>query len=465
MNLFTSFEQYNKNGLDGDIARINMPNRSFSKIYSDPVGVQAAFYHERYNGAGRWFCFESEYLLFHQGYFLVNYFNRDKIESLFLTATLFQWVCHWLMVIVLAFYVNMSKKIRIWNIIFASALILPFFQFGIDLVNVGIINHAISYTFFYAFPMTLWLIFFYPFFRMLFYENTKFSKSIFQITTIFLLGLLIVFSSPLIAPLGIIFGCILILLFFLKGNNSFLASDLNNILIRIKNIPVTVRILLPVFMVVCIYDFYLGKFNTENITDLSLKYRFHLMLNGIPNYLINFGLPYCFGLLIMVYFFSRKYFPEILKTSEVRFLKFISFGVILFLFLLPLGGYRSYRPNIWSNDLTMPLTIFLIIIIVAGSIFLLKQLGELPLKIFAFLFFTTLLIYWCQNFPAKNNRSEQQQMLEILARQKAGAIVCLPFSSSVLSWGKVDDPANSTTVSDFLYSLGITENHVLFYQK
>lgn len=465
VNLIISFEQYYTNGLDGDVVRVNQPDESFLKTFEDPLGIRATIYHESYGGAGRWFCYFAEYHLFHEGFYFINYFADDKIESLFLAPAIFQWLCQWILILVLAFYVNIQRKVSWWNILFSAALIIPFFQFGYCLINVGIINHSITYTIFYAFPVTMLLIFFYPFFRKLYYENTNFSKSIFQITAIILLALLIVFSSPLIAPLGIIFGGILLLLFFLRSGNSVDATDSNNIYSRIKKIPVTVRILIPVFMLLCLYDFYVGRFNSENETGPPLAQRYLSMLNGIPDYLINFGLPYCFGLLILVYFFVRKYFHGTLKTKKFNFLKLLSLGVILFLFLLPFGGYRSYRPHIWSSDLTMPLTLFLIITIVSGALYLLHQLSKLSRSVFAFLFFTTLFIYWLQNFPVKNSRMEQQQMLEILSQQKNDDPVCLHYSSPLLAWNKIESPASSYLVSDFLYSLGITQKKILFYQK
>jgi len=113
----------------------------------------------------------------------------------------------------------------------------------------------------------------------------------------------------------------------------------------------------------------------------------------------------------------------------------------------------------------MPFTIYLIIIILTGILFLLNNLKSTYKVIYATLVAFILVVYWSRNFPLKDSRNEQQLMLSILRESHDDSVVCLPYSSNFFSWDKIDNPGKSYYVSQLLHDWGITERKVVFYQK
>ena len=121
IDLVISFEQYYQNAIDGDLVAVVLPMESYKNALCDPLGLMATVNHEKFGGAGRWFCHATEYFLFRKVFSFIGLFIKDKIEVLYLTATIFQFLCHWLMIIAIALYINIRRKINFRNMIFAGA--------------------------------------------------------------------------------------------------------------------------------------------------------------------------------------------------------------------------------------------------------------------------------------------------------------------------------------------------------
>jgi hypothetical protein len=171
-------------------------------------------------------------------------------------------------------------------------------------------------------------------------------------------------------------------------------------------------------------------------------------------------------LLIAINFiFIIRYCNEVFKKNSFKYLLVFGAASAIFILLLPLGGYRAYRPSILRYDITIPLTVYLIVVIEAGIILLLLKLKSKSRNIFILIVAAILILFWSKNFPIQNSRKEQQEMLTILSMAKTDSVVCLPYSSYLFSWEKIDIPEKSYYVRQMLYDWGITSRQVVFYQK
>lgn len=462
--MITSFIQYYQNSIDGDIVPIVLPMSSYSEIFHDPFGLKAVFHGDQYSGAGRWMIHVTLYTLFHQCYFFVTHFTSDNINALFLTSALFQWLCDWLMVSVIAMYALLAQKITLKKFLFACVLVVPFFQFNHWYPNMGIIDHSVTYTAFYAFPISLLMFFFYPFFRaILFNRSLQFSPVAFGSLSV--LGFLLAFSGPLIPALGIMIGGVLLCIFYLNVVKRNKDLSIKSIIANIRKIPFAVRSLIIPFIILCAYDFYVGRFNIENNVSVSIAQRYQLMFKGASDYFFQYGLPYCYGLILLNFIFFRVYQASYLGTRGFRILSAFAITILAYLLLLPLGGYRPYRPNILRYDVTMPLTIFFIVTIVSGISILLNSLRGKQKLLYSFITITTLAVLWYQNFPISNDRKEQEIMLRMLASSHSDSTVVLPYSSNFFHWGKIDNPEGSYNIKFMLQDWKITDRAVTFYQK
>lgn len=460
--LIMSFMQYYQTSIDGDLVWHVLPYGELDKVLKDPLGLDAVINHNTYRGAGRWFCHWMTYNYFRSGYLFIDYFIHNKVTSLFLTSTLIQWFSQWLMIIAISLYINVTNKVTVRRFIWSAIICFFFFRYK-SAYNIAIIDHAVTYTIFYAFPLSLLMLFLYPFFRLIFYHEAKQHFSIFKILLIFLLGLTLVFSGPLIPVLGFMFGSVILIILFLKNYLHNFSSQ--NIINTIEKINPVARLFLPLFIFLWLYDYYVGTFNNENTTLTTLAERYQLLWHNIPSYLFTGGLPYLLGLVVFNYILLRRYANDKLRTKEYFYFLIIAIAVIAYLFLIPFGGYRSYRPYIWRYDVTMPFTIFLIIVIIRSFYLLTSLLSRKPKFIFIGIVSVTLFIYWIQNFPIENTRSEQQQMVEILQNNKSDTVICLPYSSPFFDWNKIEDTARAYPVSHMLYEWGITQKPLKFYQR
>ncbi|MBA2422724.1 MAG: hypothetical protein H0V61_05820 [Chitinophagales bacterium] len=460
--MIISFKQYLVTYIDGDVISIVLPLPTYTLALTDPFGLHAILKGETYGGAGRWFCHWTLYTLFHDGYFLIKKFSSDDIQSLFLTSALFQWFCHWLMVVMIALYANMHRSFSLKFFLISCVLAFPFFQLNHWYANAAIIDLSVTYTAFYGFPLALLMLFFYPFFRSFFLSKAMPAVAV---TISLIIGLFLIFSGPLIPVLGIFLSGVLLALFYLKSLPTNPEFHLYDFFRRIKKMPLPVLGMLPAFLIMWAYAFYIGRFNSENITSILVFDRYKLMLSRAPSYFFHYGLPFWYALVIMQFIYLRRFHRVILKTEEFRVIIVIGIMILMYLLLLPLGGYRHYRPDILRYDVTMPFTIFLIVVIISGTLFLLqsdKIKFRIPLLITTLIM---LLISWLQNFPIRNTREEQELNLQVLANAKTDTVILLPYSSNFFSWQKIEDPSKSIFIRQMIYEWGITDLPIVFYQK
>ncbi len=459
-----TFSEYYQTSIDGDVLPVVFPMESHSQILHDPFGLDALLKGDRYSGAGRWFCHAVVYSLFHEGYSFITTLVADRIKALFLTASIFQWINHWMMTCIIALYANISHKSSWKRFLFGCVLTIPFFQYNHGYYNAAIIDHSVTYTAFYAFPLSLLLLFFYPFFRSLFFPNPLFLSNISLFGIIFL-GICVAFSGPLIPVIGIMVSGILLLLYYQKAINNESFFEIASLSSRIKNIPSLVKGMLIPFIIICAYDFYIGRFNIENVTTVTIAERYQLMLKGLIPYFFHYGLPYFYAFLIINFYFFKKFFPVQFNTRSFGILKLLALTVLIYIILVPLGGYRVYRPAILRYDVTMPLTLLLVITIVSGTSLLMDKLQGQALAAYSGISLVLLAVLWYQNLPINNSRKEQESMLRILSRANTDSVIVLPYSANFFSWEKISTPEKSYYVRQMLYDWGITKKPVVFYQK
>ena len=108
------------------------------------------------------------------------------------------------------------------------------------------------------------------------------------------------------------------------------------------------------------YSFWLGQFNIENRwSSLSLADRYARMGEGLGILMEAWQGPWFFVLPIVG--FNLLLMPRTERTaSVVRLYVAMGIFIVIWLLLLPLGGFRSYRPYVVRSDTLAPITLLLI---------------------------------------------------------------------------------------------------------
>jgi hypothetical protein len=265
-----------------------------------------------------------------------------------------------------------------------------------------------------------------------------------------LVALPLCLSGPLIAPTVLLVGAGISLLRL----NAWYGPKR----IRLRALDVGLVILL----LSGLYSFYLGTFNVEN-DKLWLPYgeRYLRLMEGTAR--VFYRKPGFILLAIMLginyYLLRRMTYRDTNLLGAIRFLTLFS---LIYLLLLPLGGYREYRPYFIRWDTFLPVTVSAMILLGSSTVVLLNRLPTAPRRnllvglVAVSVFFTLQDLY-----NPRANACERTALKEL--SQKKSKIVVLTQDCSVLSWETIRDKNESYSKGVMLQRWGITDGRKLYF--
>jgi hypothetical protein len=232
----------------------------------------------------------------------------------------------------------------------------------------------------------------------------------------------------------------------------------------IKNIPGDYYFYLIPISAFSMYSLYLGSFNSvyKNI-EMPLSVLYSKLPYGLYHHLIpKHGL---FILLIMSAI--NALIRNKLKTTEgdkiLRTYKWIGLFALLYIILLPLGGYRSYRPYILRYDTILPLTLSLIFIYVKMTVYIFKDLSFRWKRWYIPITVLIMLIFVIKDEPGfKRNDCERRTIARIAESKET--VVKISGDCNILSWTQIRNPADSELKIRLLEKWGIVKEKKLYYQ-
>ncbi len=330
----------------------------------------------------------------------------------------------------------------------------------------SIIDPAITYTFFYALPSALLLLYFLPFIKELYHKR---HSSINLFIKIFWIpfAAVVCLSGPLNPGIVLIFSMMVLMYNFIKNYSK---SSKNNITKKIVDSLKTIRksywfYLLPV-IVLSFYSLYIGRFNSINIINHVPISQLYLKLPRGIYYQFTHRLcfPILFAIITLNLILIKKYYYSPEGAKLIMVFKWLGIFSILYLLLLPLGGYRVYRPNILRYDTIIPITLSLIFIFGATTLYIIKQM-KINHKILYIPLIVCILVFFTYSDKPEFNKNQCQRIaLKEIAESKE-QIVELKNNCVVLSWEKVNNPEDTEFYSHLLIMWRITNEKKLFYNK
>ena len=138
---------------------------------------------------------------------------------------------------------------------------------------------------------------------------------------------------------------------------------------------------------------------------------------------------------------------------------------VVYTLLLPLGGYRSYRPYTVRRDTMEPVMLAIFLFYGISSVYILKHIN-IPnqKKIYSGSLAILLLYFAVTNTNNKFDNSCERNALQQLAASNE-KIVQLSNDCDVLHWGRITDYKDSKTVTGYLLKLNVLHQEKYFYQK
>lgn len=364
-------------GIDGDLAKIVVPAPEYRQVLEDPLGLQALLGGERYAAPNRFLAH----------WMTRAYFNHvpgwlqhwvEPVDSVYLAIGLVKTLIQALLAGMLALLIARSGRRGGRDALLALALILPLFVTTQPLHRViGIIDLSVNYTFFYAAPLALLLLFFYPFFGA-WLEGRQPRLGLLHRLLLPPAALALSLSGPLVPAVAIL-ACPALLL-YLWWEQLRQPAAAGRALPALAAIDRYTLALLLGFTSAALYSLYLGQFNEENAwASKSLAERYALLPLGLGRSLVR----YWGGGLLAAFCLYNAWLLYRAATPQARGLLRLGLALALicgvYLAMLPLGGYRMYRPYIVRYDTLMPVTLCLIFFFGASSRALLTTSTPAPL--------------------------------------------------------------------------------------
>ncbi len=449
---FTFVQQYHM-PLDGDLLGGIVPAPDVKPVLQHPLGLHAVFNDTMYPNPNRHFSHMMLYMYFNHVPGMLQSFT-DPVDSVYLASAIVRTLMHAALILLLGWLISRSCSYKRLSFMIAVALVTPLFQTNGFRAAICIVDPSITYTFFYALPVILLGFYLSPlFFELNVGRPIRGFKRLRYVWPLFTLPVCL--SGPL-NP-----GVILVLLLVLVARYLFTWSSF-----KARKISAdTWNWLLFPAALVSLYSLWLGNFNSINPQDAPGTWELYkrmphglwMMISEKP------ALPMMIGLIILNFITIKLAF----RHQSYRFSNAIGWAALfigIYLAVLPLGGYRVYRPDVVRYDTTIPITLTLMFLAGYSSLFLLRKLSR-----WVHLAYVPLLVVFLWKFEKVDNlgvgaNSCERAALEYISKSN-DAVVPLRHDCQVMSWGKIKAPDDYALGGEMLQRWGITDEYKRYYHE
>lgn len=468
LDLSYSFIAYYNTPLQGDLVAICMPTPGYAPILESPLGIKRLMGME-YASPNRFLVYWGPYTYFNYfPLFLQNFCS--PINSLYLSTAIIKIITQIAILILMSRFLLPKKKLFSLDSLFIMVLLTVFFQYerqGHYYSIMGIINSSVIYSISYSTAFLFVLLYTLPFYKA--FIKGSYNFSIFQHISLFLLAFLVIFNGPVNGP-SILIIVLLIFLFnwFYHFKNHPNIPLPKRFVSSIFKIHKNLWIQLGWIFILALYGFYLGSFNTENPENMSSLLKHYQLLGEscIQFFLYGQSLsPFLIiSLGILINLLVLKWQKVSLDPKMKTFYIFLFSFSILYLLLLPLGGYRHYRPQIIRMDVILPVTLNIIFIYISTAYYLIKKIKHPLFKTISWGLPLSAIIYFSVvDQPNLKHSQCERQALELLSKTQERNII-VP-NCSVLSWHPIKDKKQSGYQAAMLYRWNVTEKPVWFHSE
>jgi hypothetical protein len=446
--------------LDGDMAGGIVPNEQVKKVLTDPFGLEMLINGQAHVNPNRFF----PHFIFKYYFRIVPQFLQffvNPVESIYLAAAIIKLFTHVGIIYLLSAIATRSKSVFSVELIFVAVLLTSFFQaYGYN-TDIGIIDISITYVFFYALPLLLLLLFVYfVYFSII---NGKIG-SIYSWIFLLLLTFILPFTGGIVPPtIILLFGTFVFiyLLDYVRNRN----RSKEEFTFNLQQIPKSLIIICCLLVALSFYSLYIGsydnQFSKESIPILKRYPRLWIGFN--KTFLSKSGFTSLYHLILL----NSVLIFVFLKLQRQKYFR-ILLGVLIFsiayLALLPLGGYRPYRPDIIRYDSIMPITLVLFFLCAFTTIKSahVLQTNKIYFSIYLIIIGVIIYSYTNKDDEIKLNHACEKSALITISKSKS-KIVELENDCYILSWWEIRNYNDSKENGKLLKIFGVTQDAKMYY--
>lgn len=338
-----SLHQYYTTPIDGDLPGAIVPADDVLPILDSPLGFKTLFDGEQYPNPNKYFAHSICHLWFNNVPLFLQHFV-SPIDSLYLACAIGKLLMHILLIIIIIIVITGSYRIWSFKSITLALLITTLFQSHGYQAYIGIIDIATTYSFFYALPTIVLLISLLP----LLLEVLHNKKIPHRVTILWLVWIpLCTLSGPLNPGVALIICFIWFVIAIIKK----------------QKLTFNQKVLLTALSIFSLYSLFLGSYNSINGDHVKPIIQRYIDLPKGLFYILTGKLAWSILItsLITNTILVKHTNATLFKQLKQRWIIILTFST-LYLLLLPLGGYRDYRPYIIRYDTFIPITITMIYI-------------------------------------------------------------------------------------------------------
>lgn len=445
-----SFLQFYHTPLDGDMAESVLPMVHMEPLFEHPLGLRVFADPTPYHNPNRYFS----HRIFHDYFNLLPSLLRNitsPINSVYLSTAILKFLVHILLIFLISYLIVGKGKLWSFNNVLSIAIITPLFQTNGYRGYLGVVDTAPSYVFFYGLPTLFILIYFTPWILM-WKEGIKLSFGWTQFIALTLFAFIVSLSGPLNAGIvGVVFSLYLVHTIY-KFSNKLEEHRgwQKSIFAYFKYYKFELILLLPITLL-SVYSLYVGSFNSYTVgSQIPLKTMYGKLPFGFF-YIFTQKLAWpllAFAILSNIFIIFRQFRIGEGKKITKTFLWILAF-CCLYISLLPLGGYRAYRPFIIRYDTIMPITMMMIFIFGWSSVYISNQLKG-TFRIVYIVGLAAILFAFTIADKAQFKKNDcERAALEYLSKVDE-KYVTLSSDCTVVTWDLIKDDKQSINLSDLL---------------
>jgi hypothetical protein len=448
-----SFIQYYNTPLFGDIPVSVLTNEHVQQLYDDPFGFQVIQTGEKQFNPNRYFSH-----LFLKAYFrnvpifLQNFVS--PVSSVYLASAMIKITIQLIFIFVLAVFIS-GDKLFGRKFLISAVILAPLFQVFGYWSRMGIVDKSVAYSFFYALPLVLLMLYFLPVFNRI---QNKLKLNPVHYFLLVPLIIVLPFTGPLNPPVIILVSSFIFL-------DYLLCSKEKSLLNVVKTIPFSIYILLVPISLLSLYSLYLGMYDSSHASvAIPLVNRFYRLPEGLVSQLFHSpGFPLMLLIIGMNIFIIRKNnYPGREKLMKAAI--WIGIFTLLYILLLPFGGYTPYRPRIIRYDTFMPVNIALYYLFGVSTFSVFNQIKGKNRMIYRSGIIIYLLILMLVDTGGTAENDCESNAFEKMAGSKE-SVVAIPKDCFVLDWQNVFDYQLNRDKAELIYYWGITDEIKLFYNE
>lgn len=456
-----SFYQHYHFPMDGDMEESVLPRDYLLPLYQDPFGVKMIASGEPHAAPNRFF---SHYLLY-KTYRTVPFGLQRVVEplsSIYLTNALCKILMQMALLLLLCTLVCGGFRVKEPRFYLAMLLFSPLFQTCGATHSFGLIDVSVSYAFFYALSLIFLVCCFLPFIYEEFFGRKFLSNSILRVVFYLFFCILTCFSGAVNTAIALVAIFTLLLRHFTRYLSDK-TLEKKSLWAFIKSIPKHYWLYLLPLGLLSLYSFWLGTYNTIWKGEvLTLAERYRMLPKGFLAMFKNTAFDILFALSVLNLAIIRIKFRQ-KGSAAIKIFLWMNVFALLYMALLPFGGYRPYRPYIIRYDVIIAVSFLYIFYLVYSTMFLMENLPQQRARILYLAGCLLFMAYFTAiDIPLKwTNDREVAAIRKIQESSEVPVVLTEP--ATVVSWLPTYSVEESRNASEMLYLWRITDTVKPFY--